>query len=193
MKIPTTTRIHTMFRRCLLVLLPCLLLAPLLASACNVRDEDEVVKVVEKPIKINYADGSVDRFVYVFRAHFNGCMNQSGRASHLFDHPIDDRACFYSTGSSITREGFFVTAGGLRASFGGVHKLYSNPIRRTDFGSPFFGHSTCGDHFAAYDKLKGAIKLQLIDTMDTLLNNEILPDALKDGASAVNGKLTVVQ
>ena len=165
---------------------------PTFASACNVRNEDEVVKTVERRYQITNKDGSIDRFVYVFSAHFTGCMEQSGRASHFPDHPIDNRACYYSAGSAIVREGFYITAGGRRASLGDIRKAYSNPIRRTDFGSGVLGHSTCGDNFGAYDSLKASIKTQLVNSMDTLLMTDIIPDSLKDAATVTKGKLTPV-
>lgn len=164
-------------------------------SAAVREDANIIIKESEMDYVVKYGNGATDRFVYVFSAHLRSYMNQEGSASKPPFHPFDTRECYYSVGTYIQREGFFITGSGLRVPFEPVKKIFHTRNGKWERNSPvdevIGNHHPCNDYIGAFDSMKASAKSDLLKAFDVLLLNDIAPESVLDAKKHIRDNVSI--
>lgn len=148
--------------------------AALASPAAADTQGDSMIRDSQVTYTATHEDGSKEKVVVKYEAYLGYKVWQTGSASKPLDgHPIDDRACHYSTDARVYRRAYIATHSGVLAPLEEYQAVYKASVGGKDGARDIWQavtgkHTTCGDVNNFTDKVSAA-EASLINQFDTLV------------------------
>ena len=135
---------------------------------------DKMVRDSQVSYTATHTDGTSEKVIVKYEAYLAYKVWQTGSASKpLEGHPIDDRACHYSTDARLYRRAYLSTHAGVLAPLEEYQAVYKAATGGKDGAADIWQaatgkHTTCGDVNNFSGKLDAA-ETSLIGQFDSLV------------------------